>query len=139
MDLRAIVFRSRLELAAREEAQAPAGPRPARTPRALRRGSTRDRRLLQRRKTRPRCVRSHVGKAAVDHRDDAIDGDAGLGHVRGKDHLPPIGRGDGAVLLPMGIPGDGAEAPVRIALDGTEYALRYTLGATGWHLAVALL
>ena len=98
-DLRRVVLGPRVVIGLRVEAERAPGTRSSGTAGAL--GRRRAARLLDRRRRQagPGRVPRDAHEAAVDHGDDAIDGDARLRDVRREDDLALAGCADGAVLL----------------------------------------
>ncbi len=81
------------------EAQAEPGRGAAGASRSLRRRGLRDLLHPQRRQAGPGRVSGDPRQPRIDHRGNAVDGDAGLGDVGGEDHLALGAARDGAVLL----------------------------------------
>ncbi len=91
-DLRKIEGPARLEVVRRVEPNRQACARSAGPPGALDRRGLADLSEPQGGKAGPVRVAGQLGEPGVDHDADPVDGDRGLGHVGGEDHLAP-GRG----------------------------------------------
>ncbi|GAO02033.1 hypothetical protein PSR1_00900 [Anaeromyxobacter sp. PSR-1] len=98
-DLRDLELGPRVVVVARVEPHRAPGPRAAGAPGPLRRRGAADLLHLERGQAGPGRVRGDPGEAGVHHRHHAVDGDRGLGHVGGEDHLAARSRPHRAILL----------------------------------------
>ena len=106
-DLGRVVLVARVVIGLRVEAEAPPGARPPARPVALRRRRAADLLDPATREPRPRLMLRDAREPAVDDRDDAVDRDRRLGHVRRQDRASAASAWPyGAILL------RGREVPV---------------------------